>query len=94
MPNIPAVLYGGDVVDSKGKAQETLTQRVAVEDEAWRFDNGRFETYIHHRIVQHIAYPLESALDERELIQALYDAVCGESYYSTCRLFYVLNWAP
>ena len=79
VPNVPAILYGGDVTDSQGQVQETLTQRVAADGAEWRFGVSSFEKHVHHRIVQHIAYPLESVLDEQELVQALYDVLCGES---------------
>ncbi|GJE92007.1 hypothetical protein PsYK624_081600 [Phanerochaete sordida] len=70
VPHIPNVLFGGDIGDKDGQIQETWSQRFATA--AWRLSDGRIEQHVHHRIVQDIAYPLETA-NERELVQALHD---------------------
>ncbi|KIP08542.1 hypothetical protein PHLGIDRAFT_12541 [Phlebiopsis gigantea 11061_1 CR5-6] len=75
VPHIPNVLYGGDVYDGRLKPQETLTQLYAEDEDDWRITNNVHERYVHHRIVQDIAYPLESALDVREFVQAIHDAL-------------------
>lgn len=78
IPHVPEVWYGGDVLALDGTRQKTLTQALAVEEEPWRIVDGSSPKHIHHRIVQDIAYPLESALSEREFLQAMCDAVTGK----------------
>ena len=77
VPFVPELLSGGDVMSRKGKPQRTLTQTYAVLAEEWCRYGGSFERYFHHRVVQDIAYPLDSALDEREFLQAIHDSICG-----------------
>ena len=78
VPHIPIVFYGGDVRSTDRQPQETLTQALAKEEDAWRITADTFEKYIHHRLVQDIAYPLDNLVDERELIQVLHDVLCSE----------------
>ncbi|GJE91967.1 hypothetical protein PsYK624_081190 [Phanerochaete sordida] len=77
VPHVPAVIYGGDVLDSSGQPQATTTQTWATVEDAWRVTDLAFHRYIHHRIVQDIAYPLETARNERELMQAVHDALAA-----------------
>lgn len=79
VPHLPNVLYGGDVRNADRQPQATLTDVYADDDGDWRTTAGSFHRYIHHRIIQDIAYPIESALDARELIQAIHDIFCGET---------------
>ncbi|KIP01982.1 hypothetical protein PHLGIDRAFT_122872 [Phlebiopsis gigantea 11061_1 CR5-6] len=79
VPFIPELLYGGDVIGSNNKPQQTLSQAYADLDEEWCRYEGSFERYIHHRVVQDVAYPLGSALDEREFLQAIHDSLCAIS---------------
>ena len=78
VPNIPTVLYGGDVRNPNRRPQETFTQALAEEEDDWRITLGTFERYIHHRLIQDIVYPLKTLVDEHELIQVLHDVLCGE----------------
>ena len=75
--HIPNVLYAGDVRNIHRRLQDTVTQMFAKVKDEWRVTNCKLERHIHHRVVQDIAYPLESALDARELLQALHDSLIG-----------------
>ena len=77
VPNVPQIFYGGDVVSDDG-THATISQTFNVDKDGKRILNGEVARRIHHRIVQDIAYPLETALDEREFVQAIHDALCGE----------------
>lgn len=77
--HIPVVFYAGDVCHDDRSPQATLTQAFAANEDDWRVTDGYYEKYIHHRVVQDIYYPLESALDEREFLQVFADAVHGKS---------------
>ncbi|GJE92084.1 hypothetical protein PsYK624_082370 [Phanerochaete sordida] len=66
VPHIPEVLYGGDVLDGAGRPHTTLAQKYT-----------RGTQVIHHRIVQEIAFSLDSATDEKEFVQAFHDALCA-----------------
>ena len=81
VPYMPTVLYGGDVRSSDRHMQQTLTNEAADDEAPWRTTDGRCELRFHHRIVQEIAYPLETAVDEREFIQAIHDVLCGMRYF-------------
>lgn len=84
VPFIPEVIYGGDVPDAEGSLQETRVHLLSVEQSDWRYTDNRLEGYVHHRIVQDIAYPIDSVRDERELMQALNDTLVGASYMHCC----------
>ena len=82
IPHVPNALYGGDVKNGDGGLQETVTHIWAEAENTWRVTTTSFDVYIHHRIAQDIAYPLESALSPKEFVQAFHDALLGEySYY-------------
>ena len=80
--HVPQILYGGDVLDDHGKPQETVTQMYTENEYEWQVIAATYEKHIHHRIVQEIAYPLETACNDKELIQALYDVLQGKSHDS------------
>ncbi|GJE92012.1 hypothetical protein PsYK624_081650 [Phanerochaete sordida] len=75
IPFIPYPMYGGDVQDPDGTVQETLGQSLAAEKNDWHVGATRLDGHVHHRLVQDIAYRLDSAQDERELMQAIHDAL-------------------
>ncbi|GJE92089.1 hypothetical protein PsYK624_082420 [Phanerochaete sordida] len=77
VPHVLEVLYGGDVVDGTGGIQMTLSQRFYADEDRKRIVDGQVVKRIHHRIVQEIAFPLKTAVDEREFIQAMHDALCA-----------------
>ena len=77
VPHLPNVLYSGDVRRSDRRPQATTTDVYAVDEGDWRTTGEDFDKYVHHRVVQDIAYPVESALDARELMQVVYDVLCG-----------------
>ncbi|GJE84071.1 hypothetical protein PsYK624_001460 [Phanerochaete sordida] len=80
VPNLPNVLYAGDVRDAKGDEQATKTPEIAEMGQSrgkWDWRKTPYDVAIHHRIVQDIAYPLSEALNEKEFVQAIYDALLG-----------------
>lgn len=79
VPHVPEVICGGDVRGSNRKPQETLSQIYAECEGGWRLSTHH-KKYVHHHLAQEIAYPLEHALDEREYIQVLLDALYGELF--------------
>ena len=79
VPHLPEILYGGDVPGVSVKTQRTVSQDFAIVEDEWRISTGPLETLIHHRLVQEIAYPLESVAGVREFVQAIYNALCGKS---------------
>ena len=80
VPHIPAVYYGGDVINEDGSVQETDTHVHSVVEEEWLVTDDVFGKLIHHRLVQDIAYPIESAHNDREFIQAFHDVLVGEHH--------------
>ncbi|GJE92080.1 hypothetical protein PsYK624_082330 [Phanerochaete sordida] len=76
--HVPVALYGGDVRTDAGQLQETSTQLIAVSQEPWRITvMSDTHALVHHRVVQHIFYPLECVRGERELVQVIYDVLCA-----------------
>ncbi|GJE92081.1 hypothetical protein PsYK624_082340 [Phanerochaete sordida] len=77
VPFIPKVLYGGDVFkgDDSDVPQQTVVDELSVEEAGWRCTDTPIGGRVHHRMVQDILYTLCTARDERELIQALHDAI-------------------
>ncbi|GJE92030.1 hypothetical protein PsYK624_081830 [Phanerochaete sordida] len=75
VPFIPYPMYGGDVRHPDGQPQETLAHLLIKEPSERHAPGARLEGHIHHRLVQDIAYPLETVRDERELMQAIHDAL-------------------
>ena len=73
VPHLPVVRLAGDVQISDECNQATLTQQ-------WRTAEGvcapnGVRGHRHHRVVQDVAYPLETAGSSRELVQAIRNAV-------------------
>lgn len=85
VPHIPRLICGGDVMDSAGNPQMTKTLEAALnQDCPVAFNDMRVHT--HHRIVQPIAFPVESAEDSKEYVLAFYDVILGKcSCYSWYR---------
>ncbi|GJE92002.1 hypothetical protein PsYK624_081550 [Phanerochaete sordida] len=77
VPHILPVLYGGDVKDSEGRLQGTANRSASAADLPWRVGRHSLPRHTHHRIVQDIVYPLQTARSARELVQAIHDALCA-----------------
>ncbi|GJE92020.1 hypothetical protein PsYK624_081730 [Phanerochaete sordida] len=75
VPFIPYPMYGGDVQHPDGSVQETVGPSLAAEGSAWFRSAATLQHHVHHRLVQDIAYRLDSVRDERELMQAIHDAL-------------------
>ncbi|KAI0690210.1 hypothetical protein BC835DRAFT_1417939 [Cytidiella melzeri] len=74
VPHVPRLICGGDVKGSDGKAQTTRS-------EAWTtyqtlpVGYSILRVHTHHRIVQRVAYPIESANNSKEYVTAFCDVV-------------------
>ncbi|GJE92001.1 hypothetical protein PsYK624_081540 [Phanerochaete sordida] len=77
VPNVPPALYGGDVLSTDGGLQETVKNIIAADNASWHVGKHKLRRHVHHRIVQDIAYPLESARDAQEFVQAIHGALCA-----------------
>ena len=77
VPHVLDLLYGGDVRDTRGRAQKTLTPDYAEVDDEWRITNSSHHGYVHHRVVQDIVHNIGSALEVKEFIQVVHDVLLG-----------------
>ena len=82
VPNLPNVLYAGDVKDAGGGNQATKTPDIVQIYKKWDCRNIPHETSVYHRIVQNIAYPLSEALDEKEFVQVIWDVLLSKSLHT------------
>ena len=76
VPNIPHVRYGGNVLDVHGRPQTTNCLTL-ITRATWCMEDYKLRRLVHHRIVQDIFYPLQSAADEKEFMRAIYNALLG-----------------
>lgn len=76
---VPTLICGGDVED-QGGLQKTVVQDW-VDRQKLRIWYARIRTHFHHRLVQNLAYPIESANDSKEMTTAFYDALGGIYIY-------------
>lgn len=76
---IPRLVCGGDVRDADGQVQRTIGAEWA---ERLRRNLGLvfadLRTHLHHRLVQRLAYPIESAKTSEEMVRAFYDVLGGK----------------
>ncbi|GJE92091.1 hypothetical protein PsYK624_082440 [Phanerochaete sordida] len=77
VPHVLSALYGGDVVSTAGELHVTQAQMYYIDEDGQRIISDDVVRRVHHRIAQDIAYPLATVRDERELVQALHDALCA-----------------
>ncbi|KAI0802085.1 hypothetical protein BC629DRAFT_1284578, partial [Irpex lacteus] len=80
---IPRLVCGGDVRDADGQVQRTISAEWAMrvqQDLGITFAELRL--HLHHRLVQRLAYPIESAEKSEEMVRAFYDVlgVIEEAY--------------
>ncbi|GJE92088.1 hypothetical protein PsYK624_082410 [Phanerochaete sordida] len=87
VPHVLPALYGGDVASTAGALHETQAQMYYVDDDGLRIIDDVIRR-VHHRIAQDIAYPLATVRDERELVQALHDALCAIDAAYSARLLH------
>lgn len=80
VPHLLTLHCGGDVPGEDGKPQCSGTQNVVWVNRRWdcRKKDSVHGKMVHHRIVQDIAFPLVQALDEREFVQVVHDALLCE----------------
>ncbi|KAI0689503.1 hypothetical protein BC835DRAFT_1282811, partial [Cytidiella melzeri] len=82
VPHVPRMICGGDVKGSNGKGQTTrcldwmMMQTLPV-------GYAMLRVHVHHRIVQRLAYPIESAKDSKEYMTAFYDVLVIERAHET-----------
>ncbi|KAK7682831.1 hypothetical protein QCA50_014215 [Cerrena zonata] len=78
VPFLPIVLAAGDVTSKgSGETQITFTQvwSDSIDKPGWRLPCDRLRKLIHHRVVQELAYPLNTARCSKEATQAVRDIV-------------------
>ncbi|KAI0073811.1 hypothetical protein K474DRAFT_1710403 [Panus rudis PR-1116 ss-1] len=88
IPHIPTFLGGGDVLVDK-LVQKTETPRLLAKNaDKWGKPRKPLSTYTHHRLVQELAFPLDTIRNAKELVQAIRDAMDAliETYAKTRRL--------
>jgi hypothetical protein len=78
VPHVPRLICGGDVTDENGNVQKTISVDWA-EKQALKISYEPLRKHSHHRIVQRIAYPIESAENSKEFVQAFVDVFESES---------------
>ncbi|KAI0682853.1 hypothetical protein BC835DRAFT_1524433 [Cytidiella melzeri] len=74
VPHVPRVICGGDVKGSDGKAQTTRCVEW-MNSQALPVGYATLPTHTHHRIVQRVAYPIESANNSKEYVTAFLNVV-------------------
>ncbi|KAI0075707.1 hypothetical protein K474DRAFT_1366592 [Panus rudis PR-1116 ss-1] len=89
--HIPTLIAAGDVYSDHEydeNPQRSLTQDWAAMNKRWNRRNLSLTAYTHHRLVQRLAYPLETVKNARELAQVVRDALeCAiEAYMKARRL--------
>ena len=69
VPHIPRVICGGDVRDADGNTQDTICREWAkkVQERLGAIEFAEMRDHRHHRIVQRLAYMIESAKNSKEL---------------------------
>ncbi|KAI0073755.1 hypothetical protein K474DRAFT_1774508 [Panus rudis PR-1116 ss-1] len=73
--HIPHIISGGDVYTEK-HAQHTLTQKIFnVKGLRWIQSPKSLSMYVHHRVVQKLAFPLHTVRTAKEMVQVLRDAL-------------------
>jgi hypothetical protein len=78
VPHVPRLLCGGDVKDSNGNVQKTVSVDWVAKQEL-KISYEPLREHTHHRIVQRVAYPIESADNSREFVEAFINVFEGES---------------
>lgn len=91
---IPTVLGAGDVRDSKGQPQVTITHEWAdpKSPQPWLIRGSRVMEYTHHRIIQELSYHVSTAKNSREYTMAFRDALKG-TFFSSLIYDYFLTTA-
>jgi hypothetical protein len=69
VPHVPRLICGGDVTDENGNVQKTISVDWA-EKQTLKISYEPLRKHSHHRIVQRIAYPIESAENSKEFVKA------------------------
>ena len=69
VPHVPRVICGGDVRDADGNTQDTICREWAkkVQERLGAIEFAEMRDHRHHRIVQRLAYMIESAKNSKEL---------------------------
>jgi hypothetical protein len=78
VPHVPRLVCGGDVMDENGNVQKTISADWA-EKQTLKISYEPLRKHSHHRIVQRVAYPIESAENSKEFVEAFVDVFESES---------------
>ncbi|KAI0075719.1 hypothetical protein K474DRAFT_1646223 [Panus rudis PR-1116 ss-1] len=89
VPHLPTVLAAGDVYSGYAQddpPQQTISKEWATMCQRWNRRDVHLHTYVHHRLVQKLAYPLDTVSNARELIHVMRDALtCTIEAYKKAR---------
>lgn len=77
VPHLPTVIASGDVVDSDGSVQRTVTHQYAGDMHDWYHPTAWICEHFHHRVVQEIALPLAMVQESKQLIRAIRNTLIG-----------------
>ncbi len=77
VPHLPTIIAAADVMDLTGNPQRTVTQDFA--DHSWCLPHDSFRLLVHHRVMQELALPLSMVRNSKQLVQAIRNALVGES---------------
>jgi hypothetical protein len=78
VPHVPRLICGGDVIDENGNVQKTISADWA-EKQKLKISYEPLRRHSHHRIVQRVAYPIESAENSKEFVEAFLDVFESKS---------------
>ena len=80
VPHVPRVICGGDVRDADGNTQDTICRQWAkkVQQRLGAIVFAELRDHRHHRIVQRLAYMIESAKNSKEMTKVFCDILKGK----------------
>ncbi|KAI0804830.1 hypothetical protein BC629DRAFT_1591057 [Irpex lacteus] len=81
---IPRFVCGGDMRRATGDVQRTICADWAKKvRKRLNLSFADFDVHTHHRVVQRLAYPIESAVNSKEMVRAFYDVLGGKCNFVT-----------
>jgi hypothetical protein len=79
VPHVPRLVCGGDVINEDGNMQKTISVDWA-QKQTLKISYKPLRKHSHHRIVQRVAYPIESADNSKEFVEAFVNVFESESF--------------
>ena len=77
-PHLPVTQKSGDVKDSNGEVQSTLTDEWATRKTPWSRRTVWIRRHLHHRLVQELALPLHMVETSLQLAKAILNVLIGQ----------------